>query len=130
MGRDVSVDELRARYPVLIFATGSMGNRKMNVPGVELGGIHYARDFVGWYNCLPGAPSNYDLSGVTAVVIGIFILTRDKHTGNGNVAIDIARILSRKISDLDQTDISSSALSILKQSNIKNVSGFPFLFCT
>lgn len=71
VGQDVSVDALRSLYSVLVFATGSAGSRKMDVPGSELKGIHSARDFVGWYNCLPDNKDDaYDLSGQSAVIIG------------------------------------------------------------
>jgi NADPH-dependent glutamate synthase beta subunit-like oxidoreductase len=70
VGNDVSVEELRNIYPVLVLATGSSGNRQVDIPGSNLRGIHYARDFVSWYNCLPGAKDTFNLTGQTAVIIG------------------------------------------------------------
>lgn len=71
VGKDISVETLRSLYPVVVFTTGAEGNKELDIPGARLRGIHYARDFVGWYNCLPeNKDDEYDLSGTSAVIIG------------------------------------------------------------
>lgn len=103
---------LKPHYDALLFAYGASKDKLLGIPGEHLKGIYSARAFVGWYNGLPEyeklAP---DLeAGETAVVIG-----------NGNVALDIARILLSDVDALRKTDISEQAIEALLKSKIRRV---------
>ncbi|XP_053309596.1 NADPH:adrenodoxin oxidoreductase, mitochondrial isoform X2 [Spea bombifrons] len=90
---------------------GADSKRELGIPGEELPGVYSARDFVGWYNGLPSQRHlNPDLSNETAVILG-----------QGNVALDIARILLSPIELLKKTDITQSALDALVHSRIRTV---------
>ena len=111
LGKDVTLKKLREQYDVVVIATGAPDGRKLGIPGEELSNSFTASEFVSWYNSHPDfAKFDPDLSGDTAVIIGV-----------GNVALDIARILSMNTNRLEQTDVSEKALLKLKQSNIKKV---------
>ena len=85
VGDDVSVDELKELYDAVVLATGAPNDRKLDIPGADLPGVYGSAAFVGWYNGHPDfADLAPDLSGEHVVVIG-----------NGNVALDVARILSK-----------------------------------
>lgn len=104
---------LAQHYDAILFAYGASRDRTLGIPGEStLRGIHSARAFVGWYNGLPEfADLSPDLeSGEEAVIIG-----------QGNVAMDCARILSGDLNELRKTDISEKALEVLSRSRIKNV---------
>ncbi|XP_071763934.2 NADPH:adrenodoxin oxidoreductase, mitochondrial [Centroberyx gerrardi] len=111
VGQDLSVEELRRAYHAVVLSYGAEGNRSMGVPGEHLAGVHSAKDFVAWYN---GVPSNRelnpDLSNETAVVLG-----------QGNVALDVARILLSPIDTLKKTDITQPALEALAESQVRRV---------
>ena len=112
LGRDVSADELRAMYDAVIYAVGNEGDRKLGIPGEDLEGVCSATQFVYWYNAHP----DYQHCGPTleharrAVVVG-----------NGNVAVDVARVLARPPEDLAPTDIGSAALDVLRLSGLREV---------
>ncbi|KAM3592737.1 uncharacterized protein V6R79_024123 [Siganus canaliculatus] len=90
---------------------GAEGNRRLGVPGEDLAGVYSAKDFVGWYNGLPSCQElKPDLSCETAVVLG-----------QGNVALDVARILLSPIDVLKTTDITKPALEALSQSQVRRV---------
>lgn len=111
VGRDVAVDELRGLYHAVIFTCGAESDRKLGVPGEDLKGSHTATEFVGWYNGHPDyRDREFDLSGETAVIIG-----------QGNVAADVARILSKTVDELKHTDIAEHALEALAKSRIKEI---------
>ncbi len=108
VGRDVTVEELRSLYDAIIFATGAPHDRALGLPGESLANVHGSAAFVGWYNGHPEfAALDPDLSGKNAVVIGM-----------GNVALDVARILSKTESEFAGSDIVAHALDALRQSNI------------
>lgn len=111
VGRDITVEELRARYHAVIFACGAETDRKLGIPGEHLAGSHAATEFVGWYN---GHPSHrdrvFDLSHETVAVIG-----------QGNVAVDVCRILCKTADELRRTDIASHAFEVLARSRIRDV---------
>ncbi|XP_026988586.1 NADPH:adrenodoxin oxidoreductase, mitochondrial isoform X2 [Tachysurus fulvidraco] len=111
IGTDVSVEELKKAYHAVVLSYGAEGKRLMGVPGENLAGVFSARDFVGWYN---GLPSNKelcpDLSCDTAVVMG-----------QGNVALDVARILLSPPDLLKTTDITQQALESLRASQVRRV---------
>jgi ferredoxin/flavodoxin---NADP+ reductase len=107
----ITREELTNRYDAVIYAVGAQSDRKLGVPGEDLPGCVAAVDFVGWYNGHPGrADLCFDLSCERAVVIG-----------NGNVALDVARILSTPPERLARTDIADYALEQLRHSAITEV---------
>jgi ferredoxin/flavodoxin---NADP+ reductase len=111
LGRDISRDELAERYHAIVYATGSPSDRPLGIPGEDLQGSHPATDFVGWYNGHPDFPDHdFDLSAERAVVIG-----------NGNVALDVARMLTLTHEELAVTDIADHALRALDASNVKEI---------
>ena len=82
LGEDITVEELRARYDQIVYAVGAQSDRHLGIPGEDLEGSHAAFDFVGWYNAHPDfRGARFDLECEHVVVVG-----------NGNVAIDVARI--------------------------------------
>jgi ferredoxin--NADP+ reductase len=108
----VSREDLLAHYHAIVYATGSPSDRPLGIPGEELPGSHAATEFVGWYN---GHPDHTDLevdlrSAERAVVIG-----------NGNVAIDVARMLVLAPSELAPTDTADHALEVLAESRVSEV---------
>ncbi|XP_069337780.1 NADPH:adrenodoxin oxidoreductase, mitochondrial isoform X6 [Eulemur rufifrons] len=111
VGRDVTVPELREAYHAVVLSYGAEDHQALDIPGEELPGVFSARAFVGWYNGLPEnqelAP---DLSCDTAVILG-----------QGNVALDVARILLTPPEHLERTDITKAALGVLRQSQVKTV---------
>ena len=110
----MTLDELRASYHAVIYAVGAATDRRLGVPGEALPGSVSATDFVAWYNGHPDADdASYPLSTrhpERAVVIG-----------NGNVALDVARILTADPDRLATTDISDRALLALRDSRIREV---------
>ena len=111
VGQDVSVDELADRYDAVVYAVGTQSDRTMGIPGEDLPGSVPAVDFVGWYNAHPHfAEMAPDISTGRAVVVG-----------NGNVAIDVARILVTDPEVLAATDIADHALDALRERGISEV---------
>lgn len=112
LGSSVSLKELRNLYHVVVLAYGAESDRALGVPGEDLDGIYSAREFVWWYNghpdCRNLAP---DLESTDTAVI----------LGQGNVALDVARILLRPTAELAITDIANQALSALERSSIRKV---------
>ena len=111
VGEHVQADELAEHYDAVIYAVGAQSDRSLNIPGEDLPGSVAAVDFVGWYNAHPHfeemAP---DLSTGRAVVVG-----------NGNVALDVARILVTDPDVLATTDIADHALKILHDRGVEEV---------
>ncbi|MEU6230617.1 FAD-dependent oxidoreductase [Streptomyces sp. NPDC047042] len=111
VGKHISHEELLAHHHAVIYAVGAPGDRELGVPGEGLPGSHSATDFVAWYNGHPDfAEHSFDLSGERAVIVG-----------NGNVALDVARILASDVDRLKRTDISDHALEALATSRITEV---------
>ncbi len=111
IGKDLSVDELRTFYDAVIFACGSQTEKHMGIPGEDDPASHSATEFVAWYNGHPDFRTRaFDLSGESAVIIGL-----------GNVAMDVARILSKSVDELKNTDIAQHALEVLSTSKIKEI---------
>jgi ferredoxin--NADP+ reductase len=111
VGRDVSVAELLDLYDAVILAVGSPHSRKLGIPGEDLPGVIGSAEFVGWYNGHPDyADLDPPLSGTHAAVIG-----------NGNVALDCARILSKTRGEFDGSDIVNHAIDALDASAIRTV---------
>ncbi|RJQ74455.1 4Fe-4S ferredoxin [Pseudonocardiaceae bacterium YIM PH 21723] len=115
IGEDVTHEELAAHYHAVVYCTGASTGRKLDIPGEGLPGSITGPQFVAWYNGHPDViePPAGLLSGLAsgrAVVIG-----------NGNVALDIARLLTTDPEHLADTDISLSALEALRNSAIDEV---------
>jgi NADPH-dependent glutamate synthase beta subunit-like oxidoreductase len=111
VGKDVTVDELQSLYDAVVLATGAPNDRKLEIEGAELPGVYGSAAFVGWYNGHPDfADLNPDLSGKHVVVIG-----------NGNVALDVARILSKTREEFLGSDIVTHALDTLMAANTQRV---------
>jgi len=111
VGRDVSFEALRSRYHAVVVAVGAMDDRPLGIAGEGLPGSHSATEFVAWYNGHPDyADRTFDLGHERAVVIG-----------NGNVALDVARILVSDPEALARTDIADHALEQLRKSTVKEV---------
>ena len=112
VGRDISVAELQGLYDAVILATGAPDDRALDIPGADLPGVLGSAAFVGWYNGHPDfAQLDPPLGGPGAVVIG-----------NGNVALDVARILSKTRDEFSGSDIAGHALDKLDGSGIKRIS--------
>ncbi len=111
VGQDVTVDELQGLYDAVIFATGAPNDRPLAIPGEELGNVFGSAAFVGWYNGHPNFTTlDPDLSGRHAVIVGM-----------GNVALDVARILSKTETEFAGSDIVSHALDLLKRSKLETI---------
>ncbi|MBM7368867.1 4Fe-4S binding protein [Gordonia hydrophobica] len=111
IGEDLTHDELLAHNHAVIYAVGASSDRRLGIDGEDLPGSHTATEFVGWYNGHPDYKDRtFDLSGERAVIVG-----------NGNVALDVARILLTDPDTLDRTDIADHALEVLRTSNIREV---------
>ncbi len=111
VGRDISVDELRRYYDAIVFASGAQTDRRLGIPGEDLPGSYTATEFVAWYNGHPAYQDRaFDLSCDCAVVIG-----------QGNVAVDVARILAKTTDELAQTDITARALEVLAESKLREI---------
>src|SRR3990170_730599 len=111
VGTDVSVAELAEHYDAVILAIGAPHDRKLGIPGEDLPGVIGSAEFVGWYNGHPDfADLNPPLDGTHAAVIG-----------NGNVALDVARILSKTRAEFEGSDIVGHALEALEISAIRTI---------
>ena len=111
VGEHVTREELLERYDAVVYAFGAQTDRALGIPGEDLPGSASATAFVGWYNGHPDfRDEHFDLSAERAVVIG-----------NGNVAVDVARMLSLAPSELERTDIADHALDALRESQVREV---------
>lgn len=111
VGKDISHTELLQHCHAVIYAVGASDNRRLEVPGEDITGCWSATEFVAWYNGHPDyADYTFDLSAHRAVIVG-----------NGNVALDVARILTTDPDLLATTDIADHALKALRHSNIREV---------
>ncbi|MDN5857121.1 MAG: FAD-dependent oxidoreductase [Pseudonocardia sp.] len=108
---DSTHEQLLADHDAVLYAVGAAADRRLDVPGVGLPGTATATEFVAWYNGHPEhADRSFDLSHPRVVVIG-----------NGNVALDVARILTADPERLAATDISPTALAVLRESAVEEV---------
>ncbi len=112
-GTDITLDELKEHYNAVIFATGAIKDADLNIPGVELDGSYGAADFVNWYDAHPDFPLTWPLNAKEIAVIG-----------NGNVALDVARMLIKSPDDLLSTDIPDHVYEGLKASPVTDVHVF------
>ena len=111
IGRDIAIEELTELYDAVILATGAPRDRDLPIPGANSANVFGSAAFVGWYNGHPEyAALAPDLSGRHAVIIGM-----------GNVALDVARILSKTEAEFEGSDIVAHALELLRDSNIETI---------
>lgn len=111
VGKDVSIDELQGLYDAVVLATGAPDDRKLDIPGGDLPGVYGSAAFVGWYNGHPDfADLEPPLDGKHVAIIG-----------NGNVALDVARILSKTRAEFGGSDIVSHALDVLETSATEEI---------
>jgi ferredoxin--NADP+ reductase len=111
LGRDVTREELLERYHAVVYAVGTADDNRLGIPGEDRPGSHSATEFVAWYNGHPEYHGHsFDLSGGRAVVIG-----------NGNVAIDVARMLVLDPSELAPTDTADHAIAHFGGSTVDEV---------
>ena len=111
LGVDVSPQDLLARYQAVIYAVGTSTDNRLGIPGEDRPGSHAATDFVAWYNGHPHyADHMFDLNGGRAVVVG-----------NGNVAIDVARMLVLDPTELAPTDTADHALNAFGMAGVTEV---------
>ena len=111
VGDDISRAELRERYHVILYAVGTPSDNRLGIPGEDRPGSYAATRFVAWYNGHPHArDETFDLSATRAVVVG-----------NGNVAIDIARMLVLDPDELAPTDTADHALAVLARAQVEEV---------
>jgi NADPH-dependent glutamate synthase beta subunit-like oxidoreductase len=111
VGSDVSVDELMGLYDAVVLATGAPNDRALDIPGADLPGVIGSAAFVGWYNGHPDhAALNPPLDGGHVAVIG-----------NGNVALDVARILAKTPEEFTGSDIVGHALDALADSRVRTI---------
>lgn len=111
VGKHVSHEELVEHYTAVIYAVGASSDRKLGIPGEHLDGSHSATGFVAWYNGHPDHTNRaFDLNCERAVIVG-----------NGNVALDMARMLLTDPETLARTDIADHALEALRSNNIREV---------
>jgi ferredoxin/flavodoxin---NADP+ reductase len=111
-GEHVSRAELLEHYDAIVYATGSPSDRPLGIPGEELPGSHAATEFVGWYN---GHPDHTDLE------VDLLSAERAVVVGNGNVALDVARMLVLAPQELASTDTADHALAVLAASQVSEV---------
>ena len=111
VGRDVTIEELVALYDDVVLAVGAPGDTPLGIPGDDLPGVLGSAAFVGWYNGHPDfADLHPPLMAETAVIVG-----------NGNVAVDCARILAKSVKELQDSDIVNHALDPLSHSRIQAI---------
>jgi ferredoxin--NADP+ reductase len=111
VGHDVEVEDLERHYHAIVYTVGCETDRRLGIPGEELPGSHAATAFVGWYNAHPDyCEEEFDLSCERAVVIG-----------NGNVAMDVARMLALTDRELRETDTADHAIELLDRSQIREI---------
>ncbi|WP_350348454.1 FAD-dependent oxidoreductase [Agromyces sp. G08B096] len=113
IGRDLSIDELHDHYDAVILATGAVRDATLDLPGIDLPGSYGAADFVSWYDGHPDVPRTWPLEAEQIAVIG-----------NGNVALDVARVLAKHPADLRSTDAPANVLAGLEASPVTDVHVF------
>lgn len=111
VGRDVAIAELQGLYDAVVLATGAPGDRPLAIPGADLPGVVGSAAFVGWYNGHPDfAALDPPLGGPCAAIVG-----------NGNVALDVARILAKSRAEFAGADIAGHALAALQAGGIRHI---------
>ena len=112
-GTDITLEDLKKHYNAVIFSTGAIKDADLNIPGIDLDGSYGAADFVNWYDAHPDVPRTWPLNAREIAVIG-----------NGNVALDVARVLVKHPQDMLSTDIPANVYEGLKSSPVTDVHVF------
>ncbi len=112
-GKDITLEELKQHYNAVIFATGAIRDADLNIAGIELDGSYGAADFVNWYDAHPDFARTWPLNAKEVAVIG-----------NGNVALDVARVLVKVPEQMLTTDIPAHVFAGLKDSPVTDVHVF------
>jgi ferredoxin/flavodoxin---NADP+ reductase len=112
-GKDITLDDLKTHYNAVIFSTGAVKDANLNIPGIDLQGSFGAAAFVNWYDAHPDFERSWDLSAKEIAVLG-----------NGNVALDVARVLSKPADAMLSTDIPDNVYQGLRASQATDVHVF------
>jgi ferredoxin--NADP+ reductase len=112
-GTDITLDDLKRHYNAVIFSTGAIRDADLNIPGIDLPGSYGGADFVSWYDGHPDVPREWPLDASSVAVVG-----------NGNVALDVARMLAKHADDLLPTEIPANVYGGLKASPVTDVHVF------
>ena len=112
-GKDITLDDLKQHYHAVIFSTGAIRDASLDIPGIEAEGSYGAADFVNWYDGHPDVPRTWPLDAREVAVIG-----------NGNVALDVARMLAKHPKDLLSTEVPQNVVEGLETSPVTDVHVF------
>ncbi len=112
-GEDLTLDDLKKHYNAVIFATGAIRDADLDIPGIDAKGSYGAADFVSWFDGHPDVPREWPLDAQSVAVIG-----------NGNVALDVSRMLAKHADDLLPTEIPENVYEGLKASPVTDVHVF------
>ncbi len=112
-GEDLTLDDLKRHYHAVIFATGAVHDTDLAIPGIDAIGSYGAADFVSWYDGHPDVPRDWPLDAASVAVVG-----------NGNVALDVARVLAKHADDLAVTEIADNVHAGLAASKVTDVHVF------
>ncbi len=112
-GTDITLDDLKKHYNAVIFSTGGQRDAMLDIPGIDARGSYGAADFVSWYDGHPDVPREWPLEARSLAVIG-----------NGNVALDVARVLAKHADDMHVTEIPDNVYDGLKASPVTDVHVF------
>ena len=112
-GKDITLDDLKTHYNAVIFSTGAVKDANLNIPGIDLEGSFGAAAFVNWYDAHPDFERSWDLSAKEIAVLG-----------NGNVALDVARVLAKPAEAMLSTDIPDNVYQGLRASQATDVHVF------
>lgn len=112
-GKDITLDDLKTHYNAVIFSTGAVKDANLNIPGIDLDGSFGAAAFVNWYDAHPDFERSWDLSAKEIAVLG-----------NGNVALDVARVLAKPAEAMLSTDIPDNVYQGLRASQATDIHVF------
>ncbi|MDQ7879515.1 FAD-dependent oxidoreductase [Microbacterium sp. QXD-8] len=112
-GEDITLDDLKHHYHAVIFATGAIRDTDLDIPGIEAAGSYGAADFVSWFDGHPDVPREWPLDAASVAVLG-----------NGNVALDVSRMLAKHAEDLLPTEIPDNVYEGLAASKVTDVHVF------
>ncbi|GAA3642760.1 FAD-dependent oxidoreductase [Microbacterium awajiense] len=112
-GEDITLDDLKRHYHAVIFATGAVQDANLAIPGIDAAGSYGAADFVSWFDGHPDVSRQWPLDAASVAVIG-----------NGNVALDVSRMLAKHVEDLMPTEIPANVEEGLRASRVTDVHVF------
>ena len=112
-GEDITLDDLKRHYNAVIFATGAVRDTGLDIPGIDAKGSYGAADFVSWFDGHPDVPRTWSLDAASVAVIG-----------NGNVALDVTRMLTKHAEDLLPTEVPQNVYDVLAASPVTDVHVF------